>query len=222
MATGEVKLEVGVAVGIRYAAYGLNHPAEHRPSQTFANSPTADAVVLEVSSRCGSKALRLGYDCMTITARLTLAMVLLALLTAAMVGILTYRKLEAAILPVELSRLQEHASGQATLIDEVIAAARHDVRAFTNGAAAFDGISRARSNGGIDPQDGATEQLWRERLARRFVAELQAKSDYVQMRFIGLADGGREIVRVGRSGPEGQIRIIPEEELQRKGSRLLR
>ncbi|MEO7413939.1 MAG: PAS domain S-box protein [Opitutaceae bacterium] len=156
---------------------------------------------------------------MTITARLTLAMAVLALATAAMVGVLTYRRLEAAILPVELSRLEEHVSGQAALIAEVIAAARHDVQAFTNGAAALEGIIRARGNGGIDPQDGATEQVWRARLARRFVAELEAKRDYVQLRFIGAAEDGREIVRVDRGRAGEEIRIVPEEALQQKGDR---
>jgi len=47
-------------------------------------------------------------------------------------------------------------------------------------------------------------------------AELAAKPVYTQFRVIGIADGGREIVRVDRSGPHGAIRNVPDGELQRK------
>ncbi len=156
---------------------------------------------------------------MSLTTRLTLAMVLLALSTAGVVGMLIYRNLERAILPAELSRLQTHAQRQGARLDEVVALARDDVIAFATGAAALEGIVRARLNGGRDPQDGTTEQIWRARMARRFVADLQAKPGYTQFRIIGVAEGGREIVRVDRSGPHGAVRIVPDDELQAKGDR---
>jgi hypothetical protein len=37
------------------------------------------------------------------------------------------------------------------------------------------------------------------------------------LRFIGVEDGHREIVRVDRSGPNGAVRIVPETELRRVG-----
>ena len=155
---------------------------------------------------------------MTLTAKLTLAMVLLALSTAGVVGMLIYRNLEKAILPAELARLQAHAQRQGARLDEVISLARDDAIAFATGAAALEGIVRARLNGGRDPQDGTTEQAWRLRLARRFVADLQTKPGYAQFRIIGAADGGREIVRVDRFGPNGTVRIVPDNELQTKGN----
>ena len=57
------------------------------------------------------------------------------------------------------------------------------------------------------------------RLASRFVSELTAKPEYSRFRIIGIADGGREIVRVDRRGPDGAIRVVPDAELQRKGDR---
>src|SRR5262249_46051013 len=42
---------------------------------------------------------------------------------------------------------------------------------------------------------------------------------YTQYRLIGIADGGREIVRVDRMGPGGAIHVVPDAELQRKGDR---
>jgi PAS domain S-box-containing protein len=75
---------------------------------------------------------------------------------------------------------------------------------------------RARLNGGIDPVDLTTEAVWRERLAGRLAAQMALKPAY-SLRFIGVADGHREIVRVDRSGPNGAVRIVPEAELKRVG-----
>ena len=75
---------------------------------------------------------------------------------------------------------------------------------------------RARLNGGIDPVDGTTEALWRERLGDRLAAQMALKPAY-SMRFIGVADNNREILRVDRSGPNDAVRIVPEAELNRVG-----
>jgi PAS domain S-box-containing protein len=81
------------------------------------------------------------------------------------------------------------------------------------------GLVLARVAGGRHPLDGTPEEQWRDRLASRFVAELTAKPFYSQFRLIGIADGGREIVRSDRMGPGGAIRVVPEDGLQRKGDR---
>ena len=62
----------------------------------------------------------------------------------------------------------------------------------------------------MDPANGISEQTWRDRLASRFAAELEAKPAYAMFRFIGVDDDGREIVRVDRTGPNGTVRIVPE------------
>jgi PAS domain S-box-containing protein len=51
------------------------------------------------------------------------------------------------------------------------------------------------------------------------VAELAAKPSYSQFRLIGIADDGREIVRVDRMGPNGAIRVVSKDQLQSKGDR---
>ena len=62
------------------------------------------------------------------------------------------------------------------------------------------GLVRARKAGGIDPVDGVSEKTWRDRIATRFAAELEAKPTYAMLRIIGFDDDGREIVRVDRIG----------------------
>ena len=79
---------------------------------------------------------------------------------------------------------------------------------------AVQGLVRASLAGGRDPVDGTPEARWRNSLADRFIADLAAKPAYMQFSLIGIADGGREIVRVDRLGPDGNIRVAPEADLE--------
>lgn len=56
-----------------------------------------------------------------------------------------------------------------------------------------------------------------ENLAQVFESTLLSHPNYVQVRLIGLANGGRELLRIDRRG--GTIVRIPESELQTKGER---
>ena len=80
------------------------------------------------------------------------------------------------------------------------------------------GIFRAQAAGGTDPLDGSTTQLWRDRFAIIFTSMIEARPEYVQVRYIGMANEGREIVRVDRM-LDGTIRRVPEGQLQPKAHR---
>jgi len=155
---------------------------------------------------------------MNLSTRLTGAMISLVLLTALAVGYLSYRNLEAIVIPAEATRLDARARIQAAVLDSYVRWARADILAGTS-LASLEGFLRARLAGGIDPLDGTKETIWRERYTQNFVAQLKAKPEYTQFRLIGVADGGREIIRVDRFGPSGKIRIVPDGELQAKGDR---
>jgi len=62
----------------------------------------------------------------------------------------------------------------------------------------FEGLARALRNGGVDPSDGSTVEQWRDRLETVFLSVMDDRPAYDQIRFIGVADGGRELVRVNR------------------------
>lgn len=66
--------------------------------------------------------------------------------------------------------------------------------------------------------DDASIKLARQRLEDVFVAFAEAKSDYFQLRFIGIDDHGRELVRI-ELGDHGRAIVIPPQELQAKGER---
>src|SRR4051812_14713846 len=155
---------------------------------------------------------------MTLTTRLTMAMIALVLLTAAAVGVLSYRNIAAVALPRALDRIDARAQLLALELETAGGGARADVLGFRS-AVAVDGIVRATLAGANPRADGLTAAQWRDRLATRFAAELAAKPSYAQFRIIGIADGGREILRVDRSGPDGAIRMVPDSELQTKSNR---
>ncbi|MDP2812064.1 MAG: PAS domain S-box protein, partial [Rhodocyclaceae bacterium] len=58
------------------------------------------------------------------------------------------------------------------------------------------GVVRAARNKGVDPRDGNSLGNWKKRLEEIFSALAAARPEYLQIRLIGIADQGREIVRV--------------------------
>ncbi|MGY8677938.1 PAS domain S-box protein [Bradyrhizobium sp. UFLA05-153] len=156
---------------------------------------------------------------MTLATRLAIAMILLVAITVAAVGWLGYRNLTQAVIPRVLERVEAQSHLLATNLESYVAGARGDVLGYRS-AAGINGLIRAHIGGGIDPLDGVSEQTWRERIAGRLAAEIEAKPSYAQFRIIGVDDDQRELVRVDRSGPNGTARIIPNSELEHKSERL--
>ncbi len=154
--------------------------------------------------------------------RLFAAMVALVVATGAGLGFAAYNNLEDALLKSETGRLESDVRAMAMYLDASVRDMREDIVAL-RGASAVEGIVRASEAGGpigskgVDPTTGIRLDDWRRRLADQMVATLKAKNDYLQMRMIGVADGGREIVRVERSQAGGDVRVVPDAKLQQKG-----
>jgi hypothetical protein len=145
-------------------------------------------------------------------------MVALVLLATTAVGVLSYRNIAAFALPRALDRLDMQADLLGSELAASVSGARNDVIGFRSSNAVID-IMMAHLNRGIDPVAATTEAEWRRRLGQRFAAELATKPNYYDFRYIGVDDGGRELVRVDHSGPGGSTRIVPDAELRRKGDR---
>jgi PAS domain S-box-containing protein len=142
-------------------------------------------------------------------------MIALVAIAVSAVGWLSYRSLEQALLPRVLDRIETNSRLVATNLEAHVRSTPGDAATF-RGLAAVTGLMRARLNGGMDPVDNTTETLWRERLGNRLAAQMALKPAH-SLRFIGIEDGHREILRVDRSGPNGAVRIVPEAELKRVG-----
>lgn len=155
---------------------------------------------------------------MTLATRLAIAMILLVAVTVAAVGWLGYRNTTQAVIPRVLERVEAQSRLLAANLESYVAGVRGDLIGYRS-AAAINGLIRAHVGGGIDALDGVSEQTWRERIAVRLAAEIDAKPSYGQFRIIGVDDDQRELVRVDRSGPNGTTRIVPNDELESKGER---
>ncbi|MDD5248066.1 MAG: EAL domain-containing protein [Rhodocyclaceae bacterium] len=79
------------------------------------------------------------------------------------------------------------------------------------------GIVRAAQHGGVDPRDGNAQAVWNRRLQEIFSAFAEAHPNYFLIRYIGVADGGRELVRVERR--DGVLAVVPEAGLRPKAER---
>ena len=156
---------------------------------------------------------------MKLSARLTIAIIALVLVTATIAGLMTYIRVLNVVEPRVLDKIYAHVHLITSELNSTVGPARADVIGFVASNTVAE-IVKARLNGRTDPSASAIENEWRRLLGLRFVAELNAKLSYAQFRFIGVADGGRELVRVDRSGPNGATRVVPDAELQRKGDAL--
>lgn len=65
---------------------------------------------------------------------------------------------------------------------------------------AATGLVRRLGHGGVDPIAGLTTAAWRHRLETSFISVMLERPSYTKIRYIGLADRGRELVRVTREG----------------------
>ena len=154
---------------------------------------------------------------MNLSTRLTMAMVSLVVLTAAAIGIISYRTIETTVVPTELARIQANTLLRLNIVDSRARAARAAVAAAAR-SPAVQGVVGAWETD-VDPRDGTRLEAWRERAAELFAAQIAANPDYIQFRLIGTEGDGREVVRVERLEPGGSLRVVPETELQPKGDR---
>ncbi len=99
-------------------------------------------------------------------------------------------------------------------LNQSIDALRQDVLFLAN-TPPVAGIARASANHGIDPRDKNTYATWEARLQEIFSAFLRTHPDYFQVRYIGAAGEGRELVRV--ENRDGHIEVAPHEALQAQG-----
>ncbi|RVU36591.1 PAS domain S-box protein [Hwanghaeella grinnelliae] len=110
-------------------------------------------------------------------------------------------------------RLSDDARAVATQVESRYNRLRNDATAISQ-TPPFLGMIRSMENAGVDPLDGSTTALWRERLQTIFKAIMRRRPEYVQMRYIEVADKGMELVRVDNR--DGVILSIPGKDLQQK------
>jgi signal transduction histidine kinase/CheY-like chemotaxis protein len=147
---------------------------------------------------------------LTLSTRLAILLASTVVLTAVGVGYLGYRNIAPVAIERTLAGLNANASWQARELSHLVNGAAADLMGFRR----IIGINELIELSVDQSKTIAGERLpqLRERIARRLALELENKPDFARYRLIGVADQGRDIVRVERLA-SGKVRLVPDHEL---------
>lgn len=150
----------------------------------------------------------------SITTPIALVAVCLVVITATTIGIFQYNQNYSSRIAREQERLDFALEKSNLQLQDIREDAVRNVLTLA-GTPPLQGMIRARQNGGYDPLDQSTEQMWKDRLAQIFLSLAQHDTHLLQIRLIE-ADG-KELVRINSN--LGTAVRVPESELQDKGAR---
>ncbi len=148
-------------------------------------------------------------------AQIAVGATLVGAVTAGVIALFMYQGAVDALTGREQQALSSSVNSAALRLVSRSDFARQDVL-FLSRTLPMEGIVRAQLNNGVDPSDGVNEAEWERRLGAIFAALIESRPSYVRLRYIGTANGGREIVRVDRAA-DGTVRPTPPDLLQVKG-----
>ncbi|MBA5603775.1 PAS domain S-box protein [Duganella sp. FT3S] len=142
-----------------------------------------------------------------------------ALLLAGALGVATWwvgqREEQRALATLE-SRLLGRSAASASLLTQQLGTLERDVL-FLASLPPMGGIMRASANDGYDALESTPVALWHRRLTSIFQAYAATNPDIRQVSLVGLADQGRELVRIDRTGDTigaadgGRLRQVGQE-----------
>ncbi len=151
-----------------------------------------------------------------ISKKIQLLKVVLVLASSLFLGTVFYSEAEKMILKNKLEELSESVSVYRSGSQQKLKSIEGDTL-FLSQVPPIQGIIRAQKYNGKDPLDGSEAEEWEARLASIFSNFLKDKPNYIQLRYIGVQNGGKEIVRVDKVGTS--INIVKKKNLQSKGER---
>jgi two-component system sensor histidine kinase/response regulator len=148
--------------------------------------------------------------------KVALFIVMICALVAA--AILTYQAGERGrrqTLSAYAARMGASVNLRSEAVSTVLASLRRDV-VFLTEVPPVGGVIRAIANDGYDSQEATSGRLWEQRLAQIFSSFIQANHELTCIRLIGLANGGKEILRTQRR--DQKVATVPANALMRLGS----
>ena len=152
------------------------------------------ALANKVSVRLGGRlSLRSTYLLFTVGA---------VFVAAVGVGLLNYSWIEKLTLQRAVSKLEAQVQLIRPQIDLAYQRVRTDAQTVSR-MPPFSGLARSIPNDGVDPRDGSTSALWRNRLETIFQSIMAARPEYLRMTYVGVGDRRREFVRVDRMADGG-------------------
>lgn len=157
-------------------------------------------------------ALTRGIFCSMIS-QITALVTLVVFVCVLSMSIFYVKDLSAISKEIQMQELQAQANGFIPPLRYLFSDLEKDVK-FLAKTPPIQGIIRASKNKGIDPLDGSTLEQWKKRLQAIFRSVEEGKSSYVQVRYVGIANNGKELVRINNYG--SYIETVPEDKLQEK------
>jgi len=161
--------------------------------------------------------LRLPRKSLSVVMKVALLAATLTALASLTVGSLIFSGSSEIVYQNALNRLKYETNIKSLKLVSDIKSLSGDVR-YLAGTPPIKGIPRALKNSGIDPTDRSSQEKWEERLATIFSELIRAKPHYLQIRYIGVENNGKELVRVDRQGQ--LIQMLLKKNLQQKGDSL--
>ncbi len=149
-----------------------------------------------------------------ISFRVTLLSLTLVVISSAIIETVFYKHSSEALVKLASSAQLEHLNVESERLKNRIETLRHDV-VFLSHIPPIAAIIDTQLHHEKDSTDVSSSQIWKQRLAEIFSAFLKSKKNYFQVRFIGVANNGKELVRVQREGVN--VVRVPEHLLQEKG-----
>lgn len=119
-----------------------------------------------------------------------------------------------------IDQLDSKLNGQVSLRAEHLQASVETLKRsvlFLSSVPPISGLARAAQNDGFDALEQSTSESWKSRLSQIFIGFMQSHPIALQVRYIGVADDGLELVRVNRV--DNQLQVVPPAELQHKAHR---
>ena len=145
---------------------------------------------------------------------LTLVMLLVAA-AAGLVYLLTGHERQ-ILIDRYASQMSDAVHLNGAIVSNDLAELRRDV-AFLSRVPPIQGMLRAAFNQGVDPVEGNAYATWEKRLQEIFSAYIVAHPAYYQIRYIGVANDGLELVRVELQ--DGRAVAVQADRLQAKKNR---
>ena len=152
---------------------------------------------------------------LSLAGKFALVFTLLSIVVTGATGLMVFHQNSRDLIEKELGLLGQESLGVNLRFQQQVNAYIRDAR-FLSAVPPIAGIIRSWQTG-VDSYDDTTLPILKERLQLIFTHFLGQNPEYFQIRFIGVDDGGRELVRVEKQLRE--IVVIPDHELQTKGDR---
>ncbi len=140
--------------------------------------------------------------------RIPLAVFIVTLITASFITFTNQAEMEKIITQREITDLKHETEAIRPILSNQLIGLHNDV-VFLNQTPPIQGIAAAVTNNRLKDK-----KIWAKRLSIIFRATLDANPNFAQIRYIGLADKGRELVRVERK--RSGIVTTPPQLLQQK------